>query len=65
MEDFVGNTINVGDKVVHQYSSGRSSWLEKCVVTGFSPKMVKTNRGTFNSNKLVVYEKESKDNKSE
>lgn len=43
MEDFLGNTINVGDTVVACVGHGRNSGasLVKFVVTGLTPKMVK------------------------
>jgi len=40
MKDFLGREIQIGDTVVY-HTAGRRGKMQKCVVEGFTPKMVR------------------------
>jgi len=50
MKDFLGNELNVGDKIVACVTHGRNAGatLVKGEVTGFTEKFVKTRIPTYN-----------------
>ena len=55
MTDFLGRTLNVGDKVVYLMHYSTSSYYYKTVVTGFTQKKVRVAIET-NHNKTMCVE---------
>ena len=47
IKDFLGKELNIGDKVVSLTHSRTSSWFNRAVVIGFTPKMVRVRRVRF------------------
>lgn len=55
MEDYVGNLLRVGDKVVY-VATGKDGFMEKTTVVGFTEKKVRLeSQRTVSPDHLIVY----------
>ena len=55
MEDYIGNPLRVGDKVVY-VATGKYGFMEKTTVVGFTEKKVRLeSKRTVSPDHLIIY----------
>ena len=55
MEDYIGNLLRVGDKVVY-VATGKYGFMEKTTVVGFTEKKVRLeSKRTVSPDHLIIY----------
>lgn len=54
MKDFLGNELQVGDRVVYVVHAGTHSWLQEGVIKHFTPKFIHLFGGRRKTPPMIV-----------